>query len=98
MVKHIVMWKLKGDGALKQDNIRNAKAALDTCQDLVPGMLKYEVGVDIGVDAGPWDLALYSEFADRAALDAYQKHPRHIAVRTANSPLCEARSAVDFEV
>jgi hypothetical protein len=98
MVKHIVMWKLKGDGALKRENIQNAKAALDTCRDLVPGMLKYEVGVDIGVDSGPWDLALYSEFSDRTALDAYQRHPRHVAVRSANAPLCEARSAVDFEV
>jgi quinol monooxygenase YgiN len=97
MIKHITMWKLKGEGAQKQDNIRTTKAALETCKDLVPGMLKYEIGVDIGTDHAPWDIVVYSEFADRAALDAYQQHPTHLAIKPVIGPLRELRGAVDYE-
>lgn len=96
MIKHLVMWKLKGEGAQKQDNIRAAKAALETCRNLVPGMLKYEIGVDIGTDHAPWDIAVYSEFSDRAALDAYQQHPAHLAIKPVIGPLRESRAAVDY--
>ena len=44
MLKHIVMWKLKGEGAVKQENIQKVKAALESCRDAVPGMLTYEIG------------------------------------------------------
>jgi quinol monooxygenase YgiN len=97
MIKHIVMWKLKGEGVEKQQNIRTVQAALHTCQGVVPGMLKYEVGVDVGIDATPWDLALYSEFASREALAAYQQHPAHLAIKPIVGPLREQRVAVDYE-
>ena len=97
MLKHLVMWKLKGEGAVKQENIRKVKAALESCRDAVPGMLTYEIGVDIGTDSGPWDIAIYSEFTDRAALDAYQQHPKHLAIKPVIAPLRESRAAVDYE-
>jgi quinol monooxygenase YgiN len=97
MIKHIVMWKLKGEGAEKQRNIATVKAALATCKDLVPGLLKYEIGTDIGIDHAPWDVAVYSEFTDRAALDAYQQHPAHLAIKPVIGPLRELRGAVDYE-
>lgn len=98
MIKHLVMWKLKGEGAEKQANIQTVLAALETCRDIVPGMLRYEIGVDIGSDHAPWDLAIYSEFTDRAALDAYQQHPTHVAVKPVIGPLRELRGAVDYEL
>ena len=98
MVKHIVMFKVNGAGAVKAENASKVKTALETCLNVVPGMLKYEVGIDIGVDATPWDVALYSEFADRAALDAYQRHPTHVAAKTVIAQVRETRAAVDFEV
>ena len=97
MIQHIVMWKLKGEGAEKQANIAVAKAALETCRGAVPGMLKYEIGVDIGSDSAPWDLVVNSEFTDRAALDAYQQHPKHVAIKPIIGPLRESRGAVDYE-
>jgi quinol monooxygenase YgiN len=97
MIKHIVMWKLKGEGAEKQANIAQARAALETCRGAVPGMVKYEIGVDIGSDSSPWDLVVNSEFTDRAALDAYQQHPKHLAIKPIIGPLRESRGAVDYE-
>jgi quinol monooxygenase YgiN len=95
MLKHIVMWKLKEP---TQENKQKVKAALESCANAVPGMLKYEVGLDIGVDGGPWDVSLYSEFTDRAALQAYQESAPHLAIKTVIGPLREARAAVDYEV
>ncbi|MBI5908298.1 MAG: Dabb family protein, partial [Burkholderiales bacterium] len=38
MIKHIVMWKLKNAA-----DASHFKAQLDTCRQLVPGMLAFEV-------------------------------------------------------
>ncbi len=94
MIKHIVMWKLKEP---KAENAAKAREALETCRDAVPGILKYEIGEDIGVDAGPWDIVLYSEFTDREALAAYQVSAPHVVVKSVLGPLRESRAAVDYE-
>jgi hypothetical protein len=94
MVKHIVLWKLKEP---KAENAAKARAALETCRDVVPGMMRYEIGDDIGVDGAPWDLALYSEFVDREALHAYQVCAPHVVVKSVIGEIREARSCVDYE-
>lgn len=95
MIKHLVMWKLKEP---KKESVAQVAAALETCRDAVPGMLRYEIGADIGVDAGPWDIALYSEFIDRAALAAYQESAAHAAIKPVIGAVREVRAAVDYEV
>jgi quinol monooxygenase YgiN len=97
MLKHIVMWKLKGDGAVRQENLQKAKAALETCRGIVPGMLMYEIAVDIGLNPVSWDVGIYTEFTDRAALDAYQKHPTHEASKAMIAPLVDGRGLLDYE-
>jgi quinol monooxygenase YgiN len=97
MIKHIAMWKIAGEGVEKQQNIQTVRAALETCVGIVPGMLKYEVGLDVGVDHAPWDVVVYSEFTDRAALQAYQAHPTHQAIKPILGPLRQSRGAVDYE-
>ena len=97
MIKHIAMWKIAGQGEDKRKNIQTVKATLETCVGIVPGMLKYEVGVDAGIDHAPWDVVVYSEFTDRAALLAYQNHPTHQAIKPVIGPLRELRGAVDYE-
>ena len=97
MIKHIVMWKLKGEGGEKQDNISQVRAALESCRGIVPGMLKYEIGIDARIDQAPWDISVCSEFATREALEAYQQHPAHLAIKPIIGPLRESRGAVDYE-
>ena len=60
-------------------------------------MLAIEVGIDIGYDAQAEDVALYAEFADRAALDVYQKHPSHQDAKAIVSLLTTGRRAIDWE-
>jgi hypothetical protein len=100
MIKHIVMWKLKEQAgqATRQENALRMKVLLEMCAGLTEGLIKLEVGIDIGADSGPWDVVLYSEFADRAALEAYQQHPVHLAAKPFIGKVREQRTAVDYEV
>ncbi len=100
VIRHIVMWKLKetAEGATRAENVAKFKTLLEACRDLVPGTLHLEVGVaGEGLDS-TYDLALLSDFADKAALDAYQIHPEHLVVKDFAKRVVESRQAVDYVV
>lgn len=100
MLKHIVLWKLKdhAEGADRATNARKMKEMLDACATLVPGILKFEVALpQPGLEA-TYDLVLYSEFESKAVLDAYQEHPRHVALKPFFSAVREARQCMDYEI
>ena len=64
----------------------------------LPGTLRLEVAcAQPGLEA-TYDLVLYSEFADRAALDAYQNHPTHVAVKPFLRAVVSERQCMDYEV
>ena len=98
MLKHIVMWKLKdqAEGGDKATNARKMKEPLDGCKNLVPGILKFEAALaQPGLEA-TYDVVLYSEFESQAALDAYQDHPDHIAIKPFIGAIREARQCMDY--
>lgn len=100
MIKHIVAWRFKDEalGASKSENLARAKAALESLSETVPSVEHLEVGLDVGAGNDTWDIVIYSEFADRAALDAYQVHPEHVKAAQLIGEMREARSCVDYEV
>ena len=79
MIKHIVMWRLRESDSRAVD-AETIKSLLEGLAGKIPGLLKIEVGVNFIEDANASDVVLYSEFVDRAALEAYQSHPLHLAV------------------
>lgn len=100
MIKHIVMWKLKdeAEGKDRLANAREMKRRLDACAGIVPGMLAFEVTLaQPGLEA-TYDVVLYSEFEDKAALEAYVVHPTHKAVVPFIGAVREARQCMDYEV
>ena len=99
MIKHIVMWKLKdrAEGADKPANMVKMKALLDGCRGLVPGMGAFEVGLATPGLEATYDVVLYSEFDSREALDAYQHHPRHVAIKPFIGAVRAERQCVDYE-
>ncbi len=100
MIKHIVMWQLKehAEGADKASNAIKMKALLDACSELVPGILKFEVAIaQAGLEA-TYDVVLYSEFESVAALDAYQNHPQHQALKPFVGAVRLARQCMDYEI
>ena len=99
MVKHIVLWRLKPEahGRPAAENARAIKEKLEGLRGRIPGMLKIEVGLDFSRTESSCDLALYSEFESRAALDAYQSHPEHKAVMPFIAEARTLRQLVDYE-
>ena len=100
MIKHIVMWQLKdvAEGADKAANALKLKQLLDSCADLVPGILKFEAAIAVPDLEATYDVVLYSEFESKAALDAYQEHPKHVAIKPFIGAVRQARQCMDYEV
>lgn len=100
MLRHIVMWKLKeqAEGADKAANARKMKSMLDACAGLVPGIVRFETALaQPGLEA-TYDVVLYSEFESKAALDAYQEHPKHVALKPFFGAVRDARQCMDYEI
>lgn len=100
MIKHIVMWTLKDEaaGASKADNARAMKQKLVALAGLIPCLRKIEVGIDVFAATPDCDVILYTEFASRADLDAYQVHPEHQKVVAFVKQVAASRSVVDYEI
>ena len=97
MLKHIVMWKLH-DTPERAANAVEMKRRLDACAAIVPGIITFEVTIaQPGLEA-TYDIVLYSEFTDKAALDAYAAHPTHEAVKPFIGAIRSERQCMDYEV
>ena len=99
MIKHIVVWRFKDEalGASKAENIARAKEAIESLRESVPQVRYLEVGVDVGADKDPCDLAIYSEFDSVEDLQAYQVHPEHVKVASLIGEMRETRAVIDYE-
>jgi hypothetical protein len=100
MIKHIVVWRLKesAHGNDRATNARLIKEKLESLRGRIPGLLAIEVGVDFARTEMSSDIVLYSEFATRAALDAYQSHPEHQAIMPFILEARAERRMVDYEI
>ena len=100
MVKHIVMWKLKdsAEGNSKEENANIIKRKLEALSDKIEEIEGIEVGLDFNGSEMAYDVALYSEFANREALDTYQKHPDHLEAAGFVRSVVQARVVVDYEI
>jgi hypothetical protein len=99
MIKHIVMWNLKGETPdEKARAVRLLKSAFEGLAGKIPGMLSMEVGVDTSNVDYACDVVLYSEFESQDALAAYAVHAEHIRVKQELGDIRIARHQVDYEV
>lgn len=97
MVKHIVMWKLRGDTPeQKALNAARLKRSFESLRGRIPGLLRLEVGVDHSAVDYACDVVLYSEFENQAALDGYANHPEHLRVKNEIGDMRIARHQVDY--
>ena len=96
MVKHIVLWNIKPECKAEADAyIEKIKGLLEALVGVVPGLLKMEVAKNIREG---YDFGLYSEFADKTALEGYIIHPEHKkAGEFVRSVVCD-RASLDFEI
>jgi hypothetical protein len=99
MVRHIVFWKVKEEalGVGKAENMRRIKDRLESLRGRIPGLLRIEVGIDFSRTPQSFDVALFTEFESRQALDGYQAHPEHEAVRQFVAQVVSERAIADYE-
>ena len=100
MIKHIVCWKLvnRTEPLAENPDALAIREALQGLRGRIPGLLHLEVGFDYSGKESAGDIVLYSEFASREALAAYQHHPLHVeAGKTVRPRTCDRRM-IDYEI
>ena len=99
MIRHIVMWNVRGDTpSAKARGITQLQSSFTSLRGRIPGLLHIEVGIDSSRVEYACDVVLYSEFENQAALDAYATHPEHLRVKQELGDLRIARYQVDYTV
>lgn len=98
MIRHIVMWNLKAeaDGRSKEENANLMKEKLEGLCGQVDGLLSAQVTCNI--TPGGIDVCLVSMHTDKAALDLYQAHPAHLAIKEFVHKVIETRYCHDAEI
>ena len=94
MVTHIVFWNVRDDEN-KQANMEHMQEILQTLVGKVDGLLSAKVGFNFNPKG--YDLALYSTFKSKEALEGYQTHPEHLKVKEFVHSVITDRCVVDFE-
>jgi hypothetical protein len=95
MLMHLVSFKYKGDvDAATRALHRERLGALK----VLDGVIDLKVGEDVVRSPRSYDTGLAVTFANRAALDVYQKNDRHVPVAQFGIELSEHIVAVDFEI
>lgn len=99
MFTHIVMWRLQesAGGRSRAENARLIKERFEEVANMLDGLHRMEVGINVlpGDDAA--DVVLNAEFVDRAAFDAYYAHPAHVALAGFIKDVRVDRRVIDYE-
>src|SRR4051794_18808005 len=101
MFVHIVFFKLLDPGAngtSAADNARELKKQFEGLHGVIPGLRRIDLGIDVFRTAESADIALYTEFDDRAAYDGYVVHPAHQAIVAYLKGNRSERRVVDYEI
>ena len=100
MIRHLVLFRLRDAnrrtrGPTHLDEMRTLWRRFATVS-----LATLAIHVDPDVVGGPnhWDVALVSEFEDRAALNIYQAHPGHVAAVAAMAEYVTERSIADVTI
>ena len=100
MIKHIVFWNFSenADGHSKAENMDRAEKALLALKGTIPELVEIEVGRDFNGSPAAFEMALYTVFASKEDLDAYQVHPEHEKVKQLIGSVTSGRAVVDYEI
>lgn len=95
MIKHIVFWNIRNDEN-KESNMKEMRKKLTSLVGVVPGLISAEVGFNYNPKG--YDVALYSVFESKEALDGYQVHPEHLNVKEFVHSVITERACADYEI
>lgn len=97
MIRHILLWKYTEE----VKNTHTQEQALATLKQSVSTLYGISgliyASIDPNLEENEYDLIFYSEFVDKKSLDAFKKHPLHIAHAKRCMPLVTGRLGADVE-
>ena len=96
MIKHIVMWQVKGDAV--DEHCNDIKTRLEQLPGMIPQIREYEVGINMRSSDRAFDIVLISSFDSQADLETYSAHPAHQEVVAFTRSVTTLARFVDFEV
>lgn len=96
MIRHVVL--LTWNEGVTDDHVATVCAGLARLPGLIPEIVGYEFGRDLGFGPANADFAIAATFASSADYEVYATHPEHVAVIERDiAPIRAHRRAVQFE-
>lgn len=94
-VRHVVLFTWN-QGATAQQ-VQDLEAALQRLPGLIPQIVDYRFGADLGINQGTADFAVVADFASMQDYLAYRDHPDHKQlISDYVTPIVASRMAVQF--
>ncbi len=97
MIRHILLWKYTDEvknNHQEKEALIQLKQSVETLK-AIDGLLQVEM--DTNLESNAYDLVFYSEFKDMDALNAFKKHPLHLAHAKRCMKLVTSRLGADIE-
>jgi hypothetical protein len=99
MIRHIVMWKLRGPSPEeRRQQAEQVRSTLLAMRGKIPGMSSMEVGLGLVSGEQEADVVLTSTHDSWEALAAYANHPDHEPAKQLIGALRTERRVVDYEL
>jgi len=97
MLRHVVLFTWKSEVA--DGSVRAFADGLADLPPLIPEIVSYRFGPDMGLGGGNDDFALVADFADAEAYRRYAEHPAHRhLIAELLLPILGGRHAVQYLV
>lgn len=100
MVKHVVFFKMKenveGESWTPRESAAKLAEVFNEMGKKIPQLKVLETGVNFNTEE--YDLILYTEMADKNALQEYLDHPEHKAAGKFVKKVMDHRTVIDYEV
>jgi hypothetical protein len=98
MIKHIVMFRIKGNAVTKKQNTHMFKDKLDALKNKIPEAKYLETGINLNESPSSFDLILTTHFDTSNDLDIYRNHPDHQKVVGIIKNIVSEVAVVDYSV
>ncbi len=94
-MRHVVCFRFN-PGTTAEQVIALAQG-LEELPGIIPEIVEYRLGPDLGINEASWDFAVCADFASTADYVTYRDHPEHQArIAALVAPITAERVAVQF--
>jgi hypothetical protein len=98
MIKHIVMFRIKGVGETKIKNINTFKDRLDELKNKISVVRCLETGINTSTSKSAFDLVLITQFDSEHDLDVYRNHSDHQKIVDLIKDIVSEVAVVDYSI